>query len=64
MNPWILIVVFRFNAAAGVAYKIESSTDLEDWGLVETGILGVGATVVRFYTIEATPKRYFRARRE
>jgi hypothetical protein len=60
----MIAVEFRFNAAAGVGYKIESSTDLETWDLVEGGIAGEGATVVRFYTIEAMPKRYFRARRE
>jgi hypothetical protein len=55
---------FRFNAAAGVSYKIESSTDLENWEIIETGIIGIGARVTRFYSIEATPKRHFRARRE
>jgi len=60
----MIAVEFRFNAAAGVTYKIESSTDLENWETVESGIEGQGETVVRFYSIENKPKRYFRARRE
>jgi uncharacterized repeat protein (TIGR02543 family) len=59
----LIAVEFRFNAAAGETYRIESSFDLENWDLVEDGIPGEGATVTRFYTIEAMPKRYFRARR-
>ncbi len=55
---------FRFNAAAGVRYGIESSTDLEHWDPVESGIEGQGGTVTRFYSIENKPKRFFRARRE
>ena len=43
---------------------IESSTDMENWDTVETGIAGAGDTVVRFYTNEAMPKRFFRARRQ
>jgi len=60
----MIAVEFRFNAAAGMNYKIESSTDMENWELVEAGIAGTGGTVTRFYTTEAIPKRYFRARRE
>lgn len=57
-------VEFRFNAADGVSYRIESSTDLQTWDVVETGIAGTGDRVTRFYTIEALPKRHFRVRRE
>ncbi|MDA7930119.1 hypothetical protein N9B63_04710 [Akkermansiaceae bacterium] len=55
---------FRFNAADGVSYKIESSTDLENWEVIETGILGTGARVTRFYSIEGTTQRFYRAGRE
>jgi hypothetical protein len=57
-------VEFRFNAAAGKTYKIEASTDLENWTAVETGIIGTGGTVTRLYSIQGIPKRWFRARRE
>ena len=60
----LIAVEFRFNAANGVTYKVESSTDLANWEFVEGGIVGAGTGVTRFYTTEATPKRYFRARRE
>lgn len=56
-------VEFRFNAANGVSYRVEASTDLENWGTIETGIIGGGAEVVRFYSTEFQPKRYFRVRR-
>ena len=56
-------VEFRFNAANGVSYRIEASTDLEHWSTVETGIIGQGAVVTRFYSTENQPKRYFRVRR-
>lgn len=56
-------VEFRFNAADGVSYRIESSPDLESWETVESPIVGEGGTVTRFYSIENQPKRYFRARR-
>jgi hypothetical protein len=56
-------VEFRFNAASGVSYRIEGSTDLDEWSTVETGITGAGGVVTRFYSIENQPQRYFRARR-
>ena len=56
-------VEFRFNAASGVSYRIEGSTDLAAWSTVETDIIGQGAVVTRFYSIENQPKRYFRVRR-
>jgi hypothetical protein len=57
-------IEFTFNAANGVSYRIESSTDLANWSVVESGITGSGQQVTRFYSLKATPKRHFRARRE
>ena len=57
-------VELKFEAAQGVRYFIESSTNLVDWTTVETGILGEGKTVSRLYSTEGIPKRNFRARRE
>jgi hypothetical protein len=56
-------VEFRFNAANGVSYRIEDSLDLQSWNTVETGIIGGGGEVTRFYSTENQPKRYFRAKR-
>jgi hypothetical protein len=56
-------VEFRFNAAEGVSYRIEASTDLEIWDTIESPIVGQGGVVTRFYSIENFPKRYFRVRR-
>ena len=54
---------FRFNAANGVSYRIESSTDSTIWNSVETNIIGEGAVVARFYSTENQPKRHYRVRR-
>lgn len=56
-------VEFRFNAAEGVSYRIEASTDLESWEIIEASIIGQSGVVTRFYSIENLPKRYFRVRR-
>jgi hypothetical protein len=56
-------VEFRFNAADGVSYRIEASTDLENWSILETNIIGQSAEVTRFYSTENQPKRHFRVRR-
>ena len=52
-----------FNAANGVSYRIEASTDLTEWNTVETDIIGQSAVVTRFYSTENMPRRYFRVRR-
>jgi hypothetical protein len=56
-------VEFRFNAANGVSYRIEASTDLDQWDTIEPVLIGQSAVVTRFYSIENQPKRYFRVRR-
>ena len=56
-------VEFRFNAANGVSYRIEASTDLSQWDVIEPAVIGQSAVVTRFYTTENLPKRFFRVRR-
>ncbi len=56
-------VKFWFNAAQGVSYRIEASTDLETWETIEAVVVGEGGRVTRFYDIENQPKRYFRVKR-
>lgn len=56
-------IEFRFAAASGVNYRIESSTDLSNWETIETPIVGAGGIVARFYPTEGQARRYFRARR-
>lgn len=51
---------FIFPAAIGKTYRIEDSTDLATWETVESGIVGQGGQVVRFYTARGMPRRYFR----
>ncbi len=54
---------YRFNAANGISYRIEASTDLNLWTTIETPIIGNGGFITRFYSIEGQPKRFFRSRR-
>lgn len=56
-------VEIRFNAATGVSYRIEGSTDLDEWGIIETGIIGEGVEVARFYSTESQSNRFFRVRK-
>jgi uncharacterized repeat protein (TIGR02543 family) len=56
-------VEFRFNAANGVSYRIEASTDLIVWEVIEPNIIGQSAVVTRFYSTENQPLRFFRALR-
>jgi hypothetical protein len=57
-------VEIRFGAALGQNYRVESSTDLQTWTMVEEHIAGTGGTVARLYSIQEIPKRYFRSVRE
>jgi len=56
-------IEYRFNAALGISYRIEASTDLATWGTIETNIIGNGGVITRFYSTEGQPRRFFRARR-
>jgi hypothetical protein len=56
-------VEFRFNAAAGVIYRIEGSNDLQNWTVIEPTVTGQGGVVTRLYSITAHPTRYLRVRR-
>ena len=56
-------VGFRFNAGLGISYRIEDSSDLQNWTTLETPIIGAGGVVTRFYFTEGQPKRYFRVRK-
>lgn len=56
-------VGFRFNAALGISYRIEDTSDLQNWNTLENPIIGEGGVVTRFYFTEGQPKRYFRVRR-
>ena len=49
-------IEFTFPAAIGKTYRIEDSTDLATWGTVESGIVGNGGQVQRFYSILNVPK--------
>lgn len=54
-------VEFQFYAATGVSYRIEGSTDLQTWTVVEAAIPGAGNRVSRLYSTESSPLRFFRA---
>lgn len=54
-------VEFRFPAAHGASYRIEASTDLIDWSVIEDDILGESNVVSRFYSTENHARRFFRA---
>jgi len=56
-------VGFRFNAGLGLSYRIEDSTDLQNWNTLESPIIGAGGVVTRFYFTEGQPKRYFRVKK-
>jgi len=57
-------VKYWFNAANGVNYRIEYSTDLENWFILEDNILGASDKIVRYYDTVGTQKRFYRAKRD
>jgi uncharacterized repeat protein (TIGR02543 family) len=57
-------IEFTFPSALGKVYRIEGSTDLATWTTVESGIVGNGGQIQRFYTTRNLPKRYFRVEEE
>lgn len=56
-------IEFRFNAAKGVSYRIEGSSDLNTWTTVEATIAGGGIPVARFYSTGNQPIQFYRAKR-
>ncbi len=63
LSSILTAVEYRFNAANGISYRIEASTDLANWITTETPIIGAGGVITRFYSIEGQPRRFFRSRR-
>lgn len=57
-------IEFTFPAAVGKSYRIEASTDLAVWETVESGIVGTGELLQRFYSTRGQPQRYFRVEEE
>jgi len=57
-------VKYWFNAANGVNYRIEYSTDFENWYILEDNILGASDEIVRYYDTVGTQKRFYRAKRD
>jgi len=56
-------VGLRFNAALGVSYSIEASTNLFNWSALESDIIGQGGVVTRSYSTATQVNRFFRVRR-
>jgi len=63
LSSILTAVEYRFNAANGVSYRIEYSTDLANWSTLESPVIGNGGVITRFYSIEGQPRRFFRSRR-
>lgn len=63
LSSILTAVEYRFNAALGVSYRIEVSTDLATWTTLETPITGNGGVITRFYSVEGQPRQFYRSRR-
>ena len=63
LSSILTAVEYRFNAALGISYRVEASTDLLIWTTLETPVIGNGGVITRFYSIEGQPRRFFRSRR-
>ena len=55
-------IEFSFDAANGVSHRIEASTDLINWEMIETAIIGEGIRIDRFYSTRDQPNRHFRVK--
>ena len=61
---WIRTAVeFEFATVEGDSYRVEASTDLDGWNVIETDIAGNGGMIRRFYSTKGQPRMAFRARK-
>jgi len=56
-----LAIEFHLFGVPEVSYRIEGSTDLESWSVIEPVVIGNGTRISRFYSTENQPARHFRA---
>ena len=57
-------VEFSFWAAKGKQYKIEQSTDLQKWNVIEENIAGRGGEITRLYSTTGQSNQHVRAVRQ
>jgi hypothetical protein len=56
-------IEYRFYAAKGVSYRLETSANLIDWEVSEPEIMGLGDEVIRVFPPAGQISGFFRARR-